>query len=84
MRLMASNTDPLNSDIASAAAGPAEVSGDAGSVRQQPLQDLVAADRYLSQAAGAKAGKAFGLRITKLIPPGPVGNVQGDGSQGMV
>jgi hypothetical protein len=57
--------------LTDALAGPAEVSGDAGSVRQQPLKDLIDADRYFSGKAAAR-NPARGLRFTKLIPPGAV------------
>ncbi len=57
--------------LTEALAGPAEVSGDAGTVRQQPLQDLIALDKYLTGKAAARNPRR-GLRFTKLIPPGAV------------
>lgn len=50
---------------------PASVSGDAGSVSNRPLAELIEADRYVAgKDAGAKARR--GLRITRLLPPGSV------------
>lgn len=67
---MSDSTD-LESVIADAAAGPKRVKGDAGEVEQQPLPDLIAADKYL--AAKVAAGKkTSGVRFTKLVPPGAV------------
>lgn len=58
-------TDALNLALG----GPAEVSGDAGSVKQHSLSDLIAADKYLAaRCATTKARR--GLRFTKLVPPG--------------
>jgi hypothetical protein len=63
--------------IGTTATGPAEVEGDAGKVVAQPISALIAADRY-QKAAAAMANPSRGLRITKLIPPGPIG---GESSQ---
>lgn len=41
----------LEQTISEVAAGPAEVRSDAGSVKQQALGDLIAADQYLSRKA---------------------------------
>jgi hypothetical protein len=61
----------LSEQIENAASGPAEVSGDAGTVKQQPLSELMKADQYLKQnQAASKAHQ--GLRFNKLIPPGSV------------
>lgn len=61
----------LEDKINEVASGPAKASGDAGSVEQQPLQDLIEADKYLAQK---NAGKSSGLGIKRvqLIPPGAV------------
>lgn len=59
----------LTSIIEEAAGGPAAASGDAGSVTQQPLPDLLAVREKL--AANSGAGKPRrGIRFTKLVPPG--------------
>jgi hypothetical protein len=51
------------------AQGPAEASGDAGSMRQHNLRDQVAADRYLSSRDATRRRKR-GLNLAKLSPPG--------------
>lgn len=51
------------------AAGPAKVSGDAGSVEQHKLAEQIEADRYLASKKAAKKPNR-GLRFTKLVPPG--------------
>lgn len=64
-------TDPndLSNQIADAAAGPRSVSGDQGSVTQQSVQDLIAADQYLAAKAAARR-RGLGIRQFKLRPPG--------------
>ena len=51
------------------ALGPAEVSGDSGSMRQHSLREQVEADRYLA-SRDATRRKHRGLNFTKLSPPG--------------
>lgn len=51
----------------------ASVSGDAGSVTQRSLDELIRADRYLAQNEATSAAMAtggFGLRFSKWRPPG--------------
>ena len=61
--------DELEDTILQNAQGPAEASGDAGSVRQHSLTEQIEADRYL---AGKKAvqKKGLGILLKKLVPPG--------------
>lgn len=66
---MADEIPDLADRIAAAAAGPAEVEGDQHRVKEQPIRDLIEADRY-GKACRAAGRKAAGLRITKLVPPG--------------
>jgi hypothetical protein len=61
--------DELDDTIRDNAAGPAKVSGDAGSVEQHDLPDQIAADRYLA-AKDAANKKRRGLRFNKICPPG--------------
>jgi hypothetical protein len=61
--------DDLDQQIRDAAAGPAEVTIDGQTVRQQPLADQIAADRYLASKDAAKS-KRLGIRLIKLSPPG--------------
>jgi hypothetical protein len=71
-RSMACEDAETTSDaILSALAGPKRVSGDAGSVEQHSIPDLIAADRYVRSRCGG-ANPRRGLRITKLVPPGTV------------
>ncbi len=61
--------EELQDKIQENAAGPAKVSGDAGSVEQHSLADQIAADRYLAAKDAAKK-KRRGLRFNKIVPPG--------------
>jgi len=61
--------DDLDDTIRENAQGPAEARGDAGSVKQHPIRDQIAADRYLNAKQAARS-KASGLKLTKLVPPG--------------
>lgn len=51
------------------AQGPAEVSGDTGSMRQHSLRDQIEADRYLRSKQAAQT-KGLGARLSKIVPPG--------------
>jgi len=58
--------DPdLDSVIEENAEGPAEVTGDSGSVKQHSLADQIAADRYLNSKAAARS-ESRGIMLTKL------------------
>jgi hypothetical protein len=60
----------LENTIREAARQPAEASVDGQTVKQQPLPDQIAADRYLASKDAAKRG--LGVRMTKVVPPGAV------------
>jgi hypothetical protein len=64
-------TTDLDDTIQDAAKGPAFASDEEGSFKQQPLKDLVEADRYLSAKRVTKAG-GIGIRFVTLKPPGAV------------
>lgn len=49
--------------------GPAEVSGDAGTVRQHNLADQITALRYLTAMTAADNPRR-GLRFNRIVPPG--------------
>ena len=66
-----SSAPDLSTQIQSLANGPAEVSGDAGSVKQRSVSELIEADRYLASKA-AMANPLKGLRFAKITPPGSV------------
>jgi len=55
--------------IRDTAQGPQRGTGDAGSVEQQDLGQLIEADRYLASKDAAKKGLAA-IHRTKVIPPG--------------
>ncbi len=61
--------EELDDVIFSNAQGPAEASGDVGSVRQHPLRDLIEVDRYLNSKRASRSSKR-GLMLSKLLPPG--------------
>jgi hypothetical protein len=60
----------LNDDtIRENAAGPAEVSGDSGAMKQHSPRDQIAVDRYLSSKQASRSS-GLGVRISKIVPPG--------------
>lgn len=59
----------LTDHIRENAQGPAEVTGDSGSMKQHPLKDQIEADRYLNSKQATRSPR-LGLRVTKLVPPG--------------
>ena len=59
----------LDNTIRDNAAGPKKATGDSGSVEQHPLNDQIAADRYLASKKAAQS-KGLGIRLSKLVPPG--------------
>jgi len=70
--LGASVVEDLEQRIRDAAAGPARASNETGAVDQQPLGELIEADRYLA-SKDAAASPRKSLRFTKLVPPGAAG-----------
>lgn len=64
--------EDLEQPIRDNAAGPKRAQGDSGSVEQHPLQDQIAADRYLASKQAA-AAPVRALRLTRLVPPGAEG-----------
>ncbi|MDR1291282.1 MAG: hypothetical protein LBK06_08775 [Planctomycetaceae bacterium] len=61
----------LNETILENAKSPKRVQGDAGSVEQHSLQDLIAAERFL-QSKKAVQSKGLGIRFIKISPDGTV------------
>ena len=59
----------LDTQIRDNAAGPKKATGDSGSVEQHPLNDQIAADRYLASKKAARS-RGLGIRMSKLVPPG--------------
>ena len=67
---VAEETD-LSAKIVENAEGPAQVTGDQGSVSQHKLPDQIAADRYLrSRTASRQTGGAWGNVRKALRVPG--------------
>jgi len=64
-------TDDLTDTIKQNAQGPESAEADGVKVKQHPLPDQIAVDKYLaSKAATANPAKAF-TRV-KIVPPGTV------------
>lgn len=61
----------ISDAIAANAAGPKKVVSDGVSVEQHPIQDQIAADKYV-EGQTAASRKHRGIRFTKLISPGPM------------
>jgi hypothetical protein len=61
----------LKDTILESAKSLKRVQGDAGSVEQHSLQDLIAAERFL-QSKKAMQSKGLGIRLTKISPDGTV------------
>lgn len=62
----------LQTIIEDAAQGPASARVDTTEAKQQPLPDLIAADKYLAGKEAAANTTRRGIRFVKLIPPGSV------------
>mgnify|MGYP001169205580 CR=1 FL=1 len=64
-------TYSIENNIEENAAAPAEVSVDGQHVKQHPLQDQIAVDRYLASKKAAQS-KGLGIKIFKINPGGTV------------
>jgi hypothetical protein len=59
----------LTQAIVNAALKPEEMSGDAGSIKQRSIDELIAADKYAkTQTAASKP--MGGIRLNRVIPSG--------------
>lgn len=63
----------IDSAIAAAASEPAKMSGDAGSVEQRSIPDLIALDKHVASKNAASRGAPFGMRFARIVPPGANG-----------
>lgn len=63
--------DDVQSAIQQNALGPSSARGDSGEVRQHPLPEQIAADKYLAANQGFKKNHG-GIRMVKLQAPGSV------------
>ena len=68
-----SNNDAneIEQNIIDNASGPKKVTGDAGSVEQHSISDLIKADKYLASKEAAK-GRGLGIKLSKLEPDGTI------------
>ena len=64
--------EDLDNVIEQNATGPKQVSADGVSVQQQPLQDQIAADKYLAGKRAASKNPAKAFTRVKIVPPGTV------------
>jgi hypothetical protein len=63
--------DDVKNAIEQNALGPSSARGDSGEVRQHPLPDQIAADKYLAANQASKRNHG-GIRMVKLQAPGSV------------
>jgi hypothetical protein len=61
--------DAIDADIAASVLKPQSATVDGNSVTQISIKDKIAAAQYAAGTTAATNGN-FGLRFTKLIPPG--------------
>lgn len=66
------DVDDINTEIAANAQRPRSSSKDGENVQEHAIQDQIAAAQHLA-AQSAASQPHFGLRFTKLIPPGAGG-----------
>lgn len=59
----------LEQTIRESASGPKKVAGDAGSVEQHSISELIEADKYLASKEVAKS-RGLGIKLTKIVPDG--------------
>ena len=64
-------SDSLEDAIEENATGPKRASGDAGSVEQHSIRDLIEANKHLA-AKKAAAAKGLGIKLAKISPDGTV------------
>lgn len=65
------DTTTASTVLVAALQAPAKVSGDAGSVEQHALSDLIKVHQYLAAQCAATSGRR-GLRFSRLVPDGTV------------
>lgn len=70
----------LSDNLETNASNPKRIRSDAGELEEHTLGDQIAADKYLRSLAAAAAARANnngaygGIRISRGIPPGTVGD----------
>ncbi|MCC7409092.1 MAG: hypothetical protein IT442_13575 [Phycisphaeraceae bacterium] len=63
--------EDTNDTLRENASKPAEASVDGQTVKQHPLPDQIAADRYIESKKAART-KGLGVPLKRLSPPGAV------------
>jgi len=63
--------DDLKDAIRQNAAGPRKATGDSGSIEQHPIDDQIAADKYLESKKASRA-RGLGIKLAKISPGGTV------------
>ena len=63
--------DTLDNSIRENAAGPRKATGDSGSIEQHPIDDQIAADKYLESKKASRA-RGLGVKLAKISPGGTV------------
>ncbi len=63
--------DTLDTTIRENAAGPRKATGDSGSIEQHPIDDQIAADKYLESRKASRA-RGLGVKLAKISPGGTV------------
>lgn len=63
----------IDEALEAAASQPAKMSGDAGSVEQRSISDLIALDKHVAAKSAGRRGTPFGLRFGRIVPPGANG-----------
>ncbi len=64
--------DDLKNTISENAQGPAMAREDSTEVRQHPLPDQIAADKYLSEKNAIGTGKKLGIKFIRLKAGGAI------------
>jgi len=61
----------LDNTIHENAVGPRKATGDSGSIEQHPIDDQIAADKYLESKKASRA-RGLGVKLAKISPGGTV------------
>ena len=64
--------DDIENSIRQSAQGPESAEADGVKVKQHPLPDQIAADKYLAGKEAAQRNPARAFARVKIVPPGTV------------
>lgn len=73
MSSMQTTQQAIDTALDAAASQPAKMSGDAGSVEQRSIPDLIALDKHVASKAAGKKRVPFGIKFGRIVPPGANG-----------